>query len=66
MQLCLEYAVNNADLVCYRVDLGPYLPSIELGLIGLTVYISYCNNYLARLLIILHTFTKTTIHIATP
>ena len=40
----------------YRVDLGPYLPSIELGLIGLTVYISYYNIHLARLLIIFYTF----------
>ena len=33
---------------CYRVDSGPYLPSIGLGLIGLTVYISYSATPLGR------------------
>ena len=38
------------------MDSGPYLPSIGLGLIGLTVYISYSVTLVARSSFIFYTF----------
>ena len=48
--------VTNTINLYHRVDSEPYLPSIGLGLIGLTVYISYSVTPVARSSIIFYTF----------